>query len=109
MTERFPTIVPSRSTRLTVAADITEVRFGLGRRQRIRRDGIRLDWHVVFADRPTEIIDVIDVFLRARGGVESFIWAPPGQGSRIYSCTRWQITPVNSMLASLKADFIETI
>lgn len=63
-------------------------------------------WPVSFLNRTTTEADEIDNFLKARGGVESFLWTPPRSSTEIrVICKRWGRVPVRGNLDSIRATF----
>lgn len=104
----LPLAGPSRSSRMAVRHRVQTVRFGGGRSVRIR-DGHtapETSWQVIWNGISTAKTAEMDAFLRARNGVEGFIWQPPGEASgQVFVCSEWQVTPISPGYSRLEARF----
>lgn len=107
----FPRAEPSRLSRMAVRHRIQTIRFGGGRSVRIR-DGYsapEVSWQVVWNGITVSKAAELDEFLRARNGVEGFIWQPPGHSSaEVFTCSEWQVIPISPEHSRLEARFIKT-
>lgn len=70
--------------------------YGDGYTQRVR-DGINTilpGWELTFSNRTMAVYQAIRDFLRARGGVEAFLFTPPGESTaRKVICPKWTLVP----------------
>ena len=88
----FPTYKPRFGASKSSAPTTRSTKFGDGYEQRLTV-GLNqspkewtLEWNVTEADA-----DVIEAFLEARAGVESFDWVPPDTTTSYkWVCTAWQ-------------------
>lgn len=82
--------------------------FGDGYSQRVA-DGINnnpLTWDVSIQYRTTAEADDIDVFLTARGGIESFDWTPPLESIAIkVLCPKWDRDIAHGAAQAITATF----
>lgn len=82
--------------------------FGEGYSQRVG-DGInniRRSWSVSF-EQPKVVMDQILAFLKARAGVELFVWVPPTGVTGKWLCASWKETPVGANDYTISATFTE--
>lgn len=103
------TIAPDFNSPLSVEPRVLTAQFGDGYSQRTG-DGINIaprTWALTFSSRTTAEKDVIDSFLQARNGIESFDWTPPTGAAGKFLCKAWQVTPQNAVTWSITATFNE--
>jgi len=92
----------------TTAPRVRTASFGDGYEQRVG-DGINTQpakWTLSFS-RETAIIDSIEAYLVAAGGVSAFAWTPPGETTQIkVVCREWRRAPYAGLkAASMSATF----
>lgn len=79
----------------TVTPRVRSARFGEGYEQRVG-DGINTmpgQWSLSFS-REASIIDAIEGYLVAAGGINAFDWTPPGESTAVrVVCREWSRTP----------------
>jgi phage-related protein len=100
---------PSYSAQGETTARVVTVKFGDGYQQRAG-DGINTlprTWSVQFKNFDRAVADQIDAFLRARGGIEAFVWQPPLGTTSKWLCGKWQLSSEGPYLASISATFEE--
>lgn len=88
---------------------VNRIRFGDGYSQR-STDGINANmpiWSLAFTLRTRALIDSIDAFLAARGGVEAFDWTNPSGALVKVICEEWQPVYNHDGDASLTCAFEE--
>jgi phage-related protein len=73
---------------------VRAAQFGDGYAQR-RPDGINTQdeiWTLDFSNRPASVATAIDDFLKARNGVDVFVWTPPRQTRALnVICPEWSL------------------
>lgn len=82
---RASSVTQRKKPRVTIAA------FGDGYEQR-QADGLHpnlMEFDLMFESVSQAVGDAIEVFLDARGSVESFNWTPPKKSVGIYVCDTW--------------------
>jgi phage-related protein len=108
----FPTVsTPVAGASVSPDVRILKASFGDGYSQR-SADGINnivdryeLTWENIDRAEANTIL----AFLKARAGIESFYWTPPGETvERLWLCEKWQRTHVTAVLDTVSATFIES-
>lgn len=102
------TFCPAPGATKTINPKVRSAQFGDGYNQRVG-DGINTMprvWDVSFTRKEADI-DLVDAFLTARAGVESFIWTPPEGTQGIFKCTSWARSLPTVAVQSISAQFIE--
>lgn len=87
---------------------IRKIDFGDGYAQRSRNglNCLMQRWSLGFNSISNETKTMIDAFLSARGGVESFDWTPPGElVAHKYVCEKWSITAEDTLRWAIRAEF----
>lgn len=109
----FPTFTPSVAPETTSnkpKVRVLQADFGDGYSQRAA-DGINSIGNVVALSWPVlslTMSDMIEDFLRARKGVEAFLWTQPGKSvARKWICQDWQVDDVAFGRRSVTATFTE--
>jgi len=104
----FPSIPPAYGAQKTSQPNVRTVQYGDGYSQRLvyglnqNPKQWSLTWNVSETDS-----DTIEAFLDARGGAESFDWAPPGESSAKWICQQWSKTIPYVNRAQITATFIQ--
>jgi len=104
----FPSITPTYGAQKTSQPNVRTVQYGDGYSQRLvyglnqNPKQWSLTWNVSETDS-----DTIEAFLDARGGAESFDWAPPGESSAKWICQQWSKTIPYVNRAQITATFIQ--
>ena len=104
----FPSIPPTYGAQKTSKPNVRTVQYGDGYSQRLvyglnqNPKQWSLTWNVSETDS-----DTIEAFLDARGGAESFDWAPPGESSAKWICQQWSKTIPYVNRAQITATFIQ--
>jgi len=104
----FPSITPTYGAQKTSQPNVRTVQYGDGYSQRLvyglnqNPKQWSLTWNVSETDS-----DTIEAFLDARGGAESFDWAPPGESSAKWICQQWSKTIPYVNRAEITATFIQ--
>ena len=91
-----------------VTPTVKVIKFGDGYEQR-QGSGINRQprkYSLTFKRVKAEI-DVIDDFLKARGAIDAFSYAHPGQSTGAFVCREWTRTDVAYRFDSLSATFEE--
>lgn len=102
------TWIPNYSASVDIEPAVIRAKFGDGYEQRVG-DGINNQarkWAVAFTLAPSDIT-VIDNFLKARYGVESFDWTPPSESTGKWVCRSWKKSKDNYGQDTLSATFEE--
>ena len=89
--ERF-TWVPDHDASEEDTPRVLLAQFGDGYEQRAA-DGINnitTAWDLQFTLRTRSEVTAMRDFLRARMGVEAFLWAPPGETDKTFKCDKWR-------------------
>lgn len=87
------TAIPSYPLETDETPDVRVAKLGDGYEQRSAKsiNALAQVWPLTFNNRTQEEADDIRTFLRARGGVESFDWTPPGEDDAIkVVCRSWK-------------------
>lgn len=97
------------SVNITRTPVVKVIKFGDGYEQR-QRQGMTpiLSEYSVSKIALPAVITAIDDFLKARAGVESFLWTPEGEEQGKFVCEQWQITKILPMF-TLTATFREVL
>lgn len=85
-----------------------KIQFGDGYEQR-STDGLNTNmetWSIAFK-RPPATIDIIDLFLSDRKGVEAFNWTTPKGRASVFKCEEWNISYDDIGWGTLSATFVE--
>lgn len=66
-------------------SNVSVAKFGDSYEQRQEKgmNSLKQIWNMTFSKRPTAEADTIEAFLKARKGVESFDWTPPGEATAL--------------------------
>lgn len=100
---RGPTLAPSRGSKPRVR----RATFGDGYTQRTA-DGLNTEgesWSLVWTMSVADC-DTVDAFLKARAGVEAFLWTPPREGSaKKWLCPQWQRDFIDKTTDRISATF----
>ena len=81
---------PDLGAQSTTKASVNKTKFGDGYELRVA-EGINytpVSWNVKFS-RPGQAAKDILAFLKARGGLESFVWTDPLGNEATYVCREW--------------------
>ena len=86
---------PSWESEKTVKPEVTVTKFGDGyeARQAAGLNFRKQVWDLVFEGNDA-LVNAIDAFLYARGGVESFTWTNPNNQTLVFVCDEWRIKRV---------------
>lgn len=86
---------PLYSSSKTSELRVREAKFGDGYSQRIA-DGLNTEgeeWSLSFRLLVSQA-DTVEAFMRARAGVEAFLWTPPREAvAKRWICTQWSREP----------------
>lgn len=106
----LPPCPPMTGSTIEPEVKVLTAGFGDGYTQRAPdgihniRDQYSLSWEYLDAGQA----HVIEAFLRARRGAESFWWTPPGElDRRRWICGKWKRTRTHHLFSSLSASFVE--
>lgn len=102
------TYIPQYGVQVDKSPRVRTAQFGDGYAQRVA-DGINTlprRWSLSF-EGPLADIQVIDAFLAARGGVESFDWTPVNGAAGKWVCSQWSITETSFEWQTLNCSFEE--
>ena len=103
------TYTPSFSADLKEQPQVRRVQFGDGYEQRLTY-GLHTQpktWSLQFSNRDNTERDNILLFLRARGGQESFDWTDPNGYSGKWVCESWDTSQVSYNFNNISATFRE--
>lgn len=104
--------VPDVSTSGRAAPSVLKARFGDGYEQRTA-DGLNSNmsiWELRWQNVPTTTLQAIYDFLKARKGVEKFLWTPPTPESgsaKTYVCDTYDWVHNGGLVMGLTATFEE--
>jgi len=104
----FPAINPTYGAQKTSQPNVRTVQYGDGYSQRLTY-GLNQNpkqWSLTWVVTETDS-DIIEAFLDARGGAESFDWSPPDGGSGKWICPQWNKTIPYLNRAEITATFIQ--
>lgn len=92
----------------TVTPSVKVIKFGDNYEQ---RQGIGINrqprkFALVFT-RKTEVIDAIENFISARGGIEAFKYTHPGQPAGVFVCREWKRTDTSFAVHGFAVTFEE--
>lgn len=104
----FPAITPAYGAEKTSSPNVRIARFGSGYEQRTTF-GINQnpkEWSLTWPNITETDADTIENFLNARGGVESFDWTPPDEGTSYkWVCSEWSKSIPYNNRATITATF----
>lgn len=101
---------PLREVATTRKPRVRRAQFGDGYAQR-SKDGINNDLisHTLKFRGRDSIIDEIDLFLKDRGAVESFLFSLKGGHLRLYTCEEWNRSEIDFNSSEISATFQEVV
>lgn len=107
MAETF-SYIPSKGFQKTNSVRVNNITFGDGYSQRYA-DGINTvsgEWALTFGSRSISDANAIETFLKARNGVDFFLWTPPGEVSAVkVICQEWTRQYDSHISATINATF----
>lgn len=106
----FPAIAPTYGAQKTSQPRVRSVQFGDGYSQRLRY-GLNTNpksWSLTWENITTANANIIEAFLDARAGAESFDWTPPDSTSNNkWICQEWNKTIPYVNRATITATFVQ--
>lgn len=106
----FPSITPTYGAQKTSQPRVRSVQFGDGYSQRLRY-GLNTNpktWDLTWQNITEANADIIEAFLDARAGAESFTWTPPDSASASkWICQQWNKNIPYVNRATITATFVQ--
>jgi phage-related protein len=102
------TYVPSRGFSRTSKPTVNTVKFGSGYSQRVAYGINNLDdsWDLQFTNQPLSAANNILDFLASKGGIEYFLFKPPGEAEFFkVICEDWSTEYTSHISRSINATF----
>jgi phage-related protein len=98
--------VPDRPATESSAPRVSQVRLGTyEERTTFGINPFRDTWDVKFSNRSTSDIAGITTFLKARDGLETFVWTTPFSETAQFICTKWATRLESCSYSTVEAKF----